>query len=69
MLSDLLQNERDEAALMFKGWADGLPIDPRPDLDPVAILNVTLVAASRELASGTSPGHSFTVTVPGAKRR
>src|SRR4029077_11965121 len=44
---DLRAIEREEAALMFKGWADGLPIDPRPDLDPAAVLAIELVTAPR----------------------
>jgi hypothetical protein len=40
VMGDLRVIERQEAALMFKGWSEGLSIQPREDLDPVAMLNV-----------------------------
>jgi hypothetical protein len=45
---------------MFKGWSEGLSIQPREDLDPVAMLNVEpeVVTAPRQ-APGSSPGHSW----------
>jgi hypothetical protein len=59
-MGDLRVIERQEAALMFKGWSEGLSIQPREDLDPVAMLNVEpeVVTAPRQ-ASGSSPGHSW----------
>ena len=51
--ADLLDIERQEAALTFKAWAEGLQLDPRADLDPVAVLNVVLVVAP---AVNPSPG-------------
>jgi hypothetical protein len=60
VMGDLLATERQEAALIFKGWAEGISITAREDLDPVAVLNVELVVvtAPRE-ASGTTPGYSW----------
>jgi hypothetical protein len=59
---DLLAVERQEAALMFKGWADGLPLEPRPDLDPVAVLAIELETAPRAAPStGSSAMHAWTV--------
>ena len=57
---DLLAVERDEAALMFKAWAEGLPVMPRADIDPVAVLAVELVnAPAVNEQRGSTPGWSF----------
>jgi hypothetical protein len=64
--SDLLDIERQEAALMFTAWGDGVNIEPRGDLDPVAVLNVELVSARASIAE-TTPGHAYDVA--GARRR
>ena len=59
VLGDLLDTERQEATLMFRGWSEGLPITPRADHVPVAVLGVVLVASVPAVSSGTSPGYSF----------
>ena len=43
VMADLVAVERDEAGLTFKAWAEGVAVEPRPDLDPIAMLNVELV--------------------------
>ena len=57
VLGDLLAVERDEAALTFKAWAEGLPVEPRVDINPVAMLGVRLV-------DGTARGRARYVTGP-----
>jgi hypothetical protein len=64
---DPLDIERQEATLMFLGWADGLPIQPRPELAPVAVLNVRLVTAPTINGRGSSPQH--VISIVGAGRQ
>jgi hypothetical protein len=58
--ADLLAVERDEAALVWQAQAQGLPVEHRADISPLALLGVTLVTTPR--ADGlpeTSPGLSW----------
>ncbi len=59
-MSDLLAVERDESALVFAAQAQGLPVEHRNDINPVALLGVALITAP---AINTSPAqvqwHSF----------
>jgi hypothetical protein len=66
---DLMSTERDEATLMFRGWADGLSILPRPDLAPAALLNVQLVTPPAINTSGSSPERADFDLVGGGRRR
>jgi hypothetical protein len=63
---DLLAVERDEASLMFRAWADGSSVAPRPDLAPAAWLNVTLVTAPPNVR-GSSPQHAAIEIVTGRR--
>ncbi|MFZ0849995.1 MAG: hypothetical protein WAO08_12415 [Hyphomicrobiaceae bacterium] len=65
--ADLLDIERQEASLMFRAWADGLSIQPRPDLAPAAWLGVQLVTAA-PAQPGSSPMHAGYDLVSGGRR-
>jgi hypothetical protein len=56
---ELLEVERDIAALIWRGLGERLPLEFDHDLDVRAILAVEAVAAPREAASGTTAGWSF----------
>ena len=61
VMGDLLDIERQEAALTWQAQAQGLPCEHRSDINPLALLAVRLVTAPR--ADGlppTSPGHAIT---------
>jgi hypothetical protein len=47
LLRDVLAVERDEATLVFQAQSQGLPVEHRADIDPVALLGVALVPAQR----------------------
>jgi hypothetical protein len=57
-MGDLLAAERDEAALVWQAQAQGLPVEHRADISPLAILQVRLVTTPRADAAETSPGYS-----------
>ena len=59
--SDLLAVERDESALVFKAWADGLPCEHRSDCSPLALLGLRLVTAPRAAPPPTSPEHGYNI--------
>jgi len=58
-MGDLLAAERDEAALVWQAQAQGLPVEHRADISPLAILQVRLVTTPRADAAETSPGYSW----------
>jgi hypothetical protein len=59
-MGDLLDIERQEAALVFSAQAQGLPVEFRPDCDPRAILQIQLLQAPRaDALPETSPGLSW----------
>jgi hypothetical protein len=45
--ADLLSVERDESALVWQAQAQGLPIEHRSDINPVALLGLRLVTTAR----------------------
>jgi hypothetical protein len=60
---EMLMIDRQLAALVFHGQADGLNVEHEIDADPRALLQIELViAAPRALPTGTSPEHATTVT-------
>jgi hypothetical protein len=59
--SDLLAVERDESALVFKAWTDGLPCEHRSDCSPLALLGLRLVTAPSADVPGTSPEHAYNI--------
>lgn len=65
---DLLDVERQEATLMFCGWADGLSIQPRPDLAPAALLNVVLITPPPVLNGGGSSPERAGYDLVGGRR-
>jgi hypothetical protein len=59
VMGDLLAVERDEAALMWRAMAERLPVEHRPDVNPVALLGLRLVATAHITSSETSPEHAM----------
>ncbi len=67
VIGDILVVERDEAALVWSAMAQGLPVEHRADINPVALLGVRLITQPRANPSpGTSPQH--VVTFAGVRR-
>jgi hypothetical protein len=61
VMGDLLAVERDECALVWQAQAQGLPVEHRSDISPLALLGVWLVTAPRVVPSfGSSPEHAIT---------
>jgi hypothetical protein len=61
VMGDLLDVERQEAALVWTAQAQGLPVEHRSDCAPQAILKCRLVNQPRANPSpGTSPEHVIT---------
>ena len=46
-MGDLLASERDEAALVWRGQREGLPVEHRSDCSPEAMLQVASIVAPR----------------------
>jgi hypothetical protein len=60
VMSDLLLTERDICSLIWRGQADGLPVEFPADISPLAILQVQLITVPRTTEMpGTSPGLSW----------
>jgi len=58
--SDLLDIERQEAALVYAAWEHGLACEHRADCNPVAILGIELRTVPRaDTLPETSPGYSW----------
>jgi hypothetical protein len=58
--ADLLAVERDECALTWQAQSQGLPVEHRADVSPLAILQVRLVTTPRaDGLPGTTPGLSW----------
>jgi hypothetical protein len=61
LMGDLLSVECDESALIWSAMAQGMPVEHRADINPVALLGVRLVTAPRaDPSPGTSPQHVIT---------
>jgi len=58
VMGDLLSVERDECALVWQAQAQRLPVEHRSDVNSLALLGLSLIAAPA-VSSGTSPGYSF----------
>jgi hypothetical protein len=57
--ADLLKVEREESALVWLGQAAHLPVEHRPDIDPLALLGADLVVTPIVASPGSSPGASW----------
>ena len=58
--ADLLAVERDESWFVWQAQSQGLPVEHRPDIAPLALLNVRLVTTPRADAfPETTPGCSW----------
>jgi hypothetical protein len=56
---DLLSTERDICSLIWRGQAEGLPVEFPADISPLALLGLRLVTAPRAVPSfGSSPEHA-----------
>ena len=51
MTADLLSEERDECALVWRAQSENLPVEHRPDINPIALLGVKLTTAPRAAAA------------------
>jgi hypothetical protein len=60
LMGDLLAIERDECALVWQAQAQGLPVEHRADISPLALLGLRLVTAPRGETPGTSPEQAIT---------
>jgi hypothetical protein len=60
-LGDLLDIERQEAALVWQAQAQGLPVEHRADISPLALLGLQLVSAPRAAPPPTSPEHAYDI--------
>jgi hypothetical protein len=59
-MADLLSVEPDESWFAWSVQAQGLPIEHRTDISPLALLGMRLVAAPRaNEMPGTTPGYSW----------
>jgi len=67
MMGDLLAVERDECALVWQAQAQGLPVEHRSDINPLALLGIVLVTAPRADVPGTSAGHAWDITFGGRR--
>ena len=67
LLEDLLDIERQEADLIFSAQREGLPVEHRADVSPLALLGVRLITtAPAAVLPGTSPEFA-TVIRPGRR--
>jgi hypothetical protein len=58
-MGDLLDIERQEAALVWRGQSEGLPCEHRADCNPLALLGLRLITTPREAGlPGSSPEHA-----------
>jgi hypothetical protein len=57
---DLLEIERSESELVWAAQSQGLPVEHRPDISPLALLGLKLVTAPRaDALPETTPGYSW----------
>jgi hypothetical protein len=60
VLGDLIDIERKESALVFAAQAQGISIEHRGDITPLALLGCRLVTQPRAAPSfGSSPEHAM----------
>jgi hypothetical protein len=64
-MSDLLDIERQEAALVWRAMDEKLPVEHRADISPQAVLGVALVTAPRALDGPSSWQQAFDIVGPG----
>ena len=68
VLSDIVANERDEAALTWQAQAQGLPIEHRADISPLAILQCRLITTPHAVpSSGSSTEHAYDIMLAGRR--
>ncbi len=59
-MADLLAVERDECVPVWQAQAQGLPVEHRADISPLALLGLKLVTTARAVPSfGSSPEHAW----------
>jgi hypothetical protein len=68
-MSDLQAVERAEAALIWRGMGEKLPVAFRADINPVAVLGIALVTKPNGHLPASSPGQSYDIVRPGGGRR
>jgi hypothetical protein len=68
--SDILATERTEAALVLAAQSQQLPVEHRADINPVALLGVTLVTTPRATIGPSTSALAFDIVQPyGGRRR
>jgi hypothetical protein len=60
-MGDLLEIERQEAAVVWRAMDERLPVEHRADCSPLAILQCRLITAPAVNGRGTSPMHAFDI--------
>ena len=68
VMRDLLAVERDESALVWLAQSQGLPVEHRADIDPIALLGIGLVTTTNGHAPETSWMHGFDRVEPQGRR-
>ena len=63
VMADLLDIERQEAAVVWRGQSEGLPVEHRADCSPLAILQLRLITAPRADVPATSAGHAWDIVM------
>jgi hypothetical protein len=61
VMGDLLEIERQEAAVVWRAMDERLPVEHRADCSPLAILQCRLITAPAVNGRGTSPMHAFDI--------
>ena len=59
IMSDMLACDRELSELVWRAQSENLPVEFRPDANPLAVLGLRLVTVAQAEPAGTTPGHSF----------
>jgi hypothetical protein len=64
IMSQMLACDRELSELIWLAQAQNLPVEFRPDANPLAVLGLALVTTPHTARSGTSPGHAYDIVGP-----
>ncbi len=67
LMGDLLDIERQEASLVWRGQSEGLPCEHRADCSPQAVLQVRLVTVPRAIDGPSTSPLTFDIVRPGGR--
>ena len=59
VMGDLIDIERQEASAVWLAQSQGLPVEHRSDISPLALLGVRLITAPRATNGPSSPEHAY----------